>query len=256
MFKWKLYICVLCLLALPTVAAAQEEEAPALPFVYATYFECDTSREGLADDLFKRYLAPHYDAAVEDGEISGWGYLAHHTGGKWRRLIWRAAPTLSQAMASVGAIGRRVGEDGTSRGANREFGATCNSHVDYIWKSVASSGGGNIDAERGKVGFSAYYVCDENRETRADEIVKKSLAPLYDAQVEAGNLQSWGWMQHWVGGKYRRISTMTAKDVDTLMAARDSIVQSMIDMEEVGEEFSDICGSHSDYIWDIRIETR
>lgn len=201
-------------------------------------------------------MAPHYDAAVEAGEVTAWGYLAHHTGGKWRRLIWRAAPTLSQVMASLGAIGERIGQDDAASGAGGEFGAICNSHEDYIWQSVAGSGGGNLGEERGAAGFSTYFICDENRETEADDLVKEKLAPIYDAQVEAGNLVSWGWMQHWVGGKYRRIATMSSKDVDTLIAARDSIVASMIDMKEVGEEFTEICGSHTDYIWDIKIETR
>jgi len=250
-----LYVCALCLLVLPTVAAAQDEE-PSLPYVYASYFECDSTREGLADDLFERHMAPNYDAAVEAGELTAWGYLAHHTGGKWRRLIWRAAPTLSEAMASVGAVAQRSAQNPAAGGAGRVWGEICNSHEDYIWQSVAGSSGGSVTEERGKVGFSAYYICDENRETEADDLVKEKLAPIYDAQVEAGNLVSWGWMQHWVGGKYRRISTMSAKDADTLMAARDSIVASMIDMEEVGEEFSSICGSHTDYIWNIRIETQ
>lgn len=247
-------VCVLlsCLLVLPMVATAQEEEAPK-PYVYATYFECDANREWLADELFERHMAPHYDAAVEEGAITAWGYMAHHTGGKWRRLIYRAAPTLSEAMASVGVIAEKVGQDNPA--ANAEFGAICNSHDDYIWQSVTGSTGGNIGQDRGEAGFSTYFICDEVRETEADDLVKKVFAPLYDAQIEAGNLVTWGWMQHWVGGEYRRITTMTSKDFDTLMTARDSIVSSMIGMEEEGKKFSEICGSHSDYLWEVQLET-
>lgn len=253
MFRENLSACMLCaLMLLPAAVAAQEEEAPR-PFVYATYFECDTSREALADALFERHMAPHYDAAVADGAMMSWGYMAHHTGGKWRRLVYRAAPTLSQAIASVEAVAEKVQQKDAA--ANAAFGAICNSHVDYIWQSITGSGGGSVGQERGEVGFSAYYVCDETRETEADDLVKETLGPLYDKQVAAGNLATWGWMQHWVGGKYRRILTMTSKDVDSLMAARDGVVQALIDNEEVGNKFSGICGSHSDYLWEIRLET-
>ena len=254
MFRKILCASLLCLLVLPAVVLAQEEEEEApQPYVYATYFECDTSREWLADDLFERHMAPHYDAAVEEGALTSWGYLAHHTGGKWRRLIWRGAATLTQAMASLDVIGDKIQAEAAE--ASAEFGAICNSHEDYIWQSVTGSGGGNVVQERGEAGFSTYFVCDQNRETDADELVKKNLAPYYDAQVEAGNLISWGWMQHWVGGEYRRISTMTAKDFDTLIAARDAVVQAMIEDEKTGDEFTEICGDHTDYMWEVKLET-
>jgi hypothetical protein len=48
---------------------------------------------------------------------------------------------------------------------------------------------------------------------------------------------------------------MSSKDFDSLMAARDSIVGSMVGMEEEGKKFSEICGSHTDYMWEIKLET-
>ena len=253
MSRWIIFGCLLCALLLPTTAPAQEEEAATPPYVYATYFECDTAREWLADELFERHMAPHYDAAVEAGAITGWGYLGHHTGGKWRRLIYRAAPSLSKAMASVGWIADKVQEK--SADASAEFAAICSSHDDYIWQSVTGSQGAKVSLERGEAGFSTYFVCDEARETEADDLMKEVFAPVYNAQVEAGGLASWGWMQHWVGGKYRRIATMTATDFDTLIGARDAIVAAMIANEEAGQKFSSICGSHSDYMWNVQLET-
>jgi hypothetical protein len=236
------------------VAVAQEEEETAAqPYVYATYFECDTSRESLADELFEKHMAPHYDAAIEDGSLTAWGYMAHHTGGKWRRLIYRVSPTLQGAIASLSAIGEKV--EAASANASAEFGAICNRHDDYIWRSVTGSQGADVGQARGKVGFSVYYVCDEATETEADELVKTTFAPIYDAQVSAGRLVSWGWMQHWVGGKYRRIATMTGKDFDTLLTARDSIVESIMANEAASRKLGEICGSHSDYMWEIKLET-
>ena len=198
-------------------------------------------------------MAPHYDAAVDEGALTAWGYLAHHTGGKWRRVIYRSAPTLSQAIASLGVIAGKVEEKGAE--ASGEFAAICHSHDDYIWQAVTGSSGSDVGQERGEVGFSTYLICDEARETEADDLVKETFASLYNAQVEAGNLVTWGWMQHWVGGKYRRIGTMTSKDFNTLVAARDAIVQSMVDNEEAGRKFSEICGSHTDYMWEVKLET-
>jgi hypothetical protein len=34
---------------------------------------------------------------VEDGAITGWGWLAHHTGGTWRRIRYHNATSLDGA---------------------------------------------------------------------------------------------------------------------------------------------------------------
>jgi len=247
------FACALCALLLPTTVTAQEEEAVTPPYSYGTYFECDTSREWLADELFEKHMAPHYDAAVEEGALTAWGYLAHHTGGKWRRLIYRVAPTLQEALASLGSIAENVQEE--SAAASAEFGAICNRHDDYIWQWVTGSQETNVGPERGDALFATYFICDEAKETEADELVKEVFAPIYDAQVEAGRLVGWGWGQHWVGGKYRRIASMTAKDFDTLVSARGAIVEAIIANEAESQKFSEICGSHSDYMWDVKLAT-
>jgi hypothetical protein len=156
-------------------------------------------------------------------------------------------------MESISVVAEKIQESGTRAG--EEFATICGSHEDYIWQSVTGSGGGNVGQERGTAGFSTYFICDEDLETEADDLMTSTFGHLYDAQVKAGNLTSWGWMQHWVGGKYRRINTMTSGDFDTLIAARDAIVQGFIDNEEAGTRFSEICSSHSDYIWEVRLET-
>ena len=49
---------------------------------------------------------------------------------------------------------------------------------------------------------------------------------------------------------------MTGKDHKSLLAARAELIESMYgDDNTVGAEFSAICGSHSDYMWDIEMET-
>jgi hypothetical protein len=116
---------------------------------------------------------------------------------------------------------------------------------------VTGSGGDPLIRPRGKVGISAYHKCTMSKESRADELVKLVFAPIYDAHVGEGKLSSWGWSEHIVGGKYRRLSTMTADDWPTLMKMRESIFYALQD-DELADEFVEICGSHSDYLWEIR----
>ena len=204
------------LLCLPAVAGAQDEKPST--FVYATYFECDTSRQKIVDEIVKNVWAPAYDAAVEAGTISQWGWLTHHTGGKWRRLLYYAAPGLEALMDAPGAI------DLDSPGAGQVFGEVCNTHEDYIWQvGVGSRGAGLVPQERGKVGSSVYFYCKMSKEERADEIVEEYLAPIYNQAVENGSITSWGWLEHYFGGKWRRVATMTATDTKALFAARNAI---------------------------------
>ena len=248
-----IFVCALTALLLPAMTMAQEDEAESPPFAYGTYFECDANREWLADAIVEQLYKPIYDEAVSDGTLSAWGYLAHHTGGKWRRVLYQVAPTIEGVMAAVGTLGEKA--EAANAQAVAEFGSICSSHDDYLWQSVVGSSGTDVGENRGAVGFSTYLHCNEATETDADEVVKTVFAPIYDAQVAAGNLVSWGYMQHWVGGEYRRLLTMTAVDLPMLIKGRDSAVNAMVEMEEAAGDFFAACTSHSDYIWDIKQET-
>ena len=49
---------------------------------------------------------------------------------------------------------------------------------------------------------------------------------------------------------------MTAPDMKSLMKARGESIEAIYEEEsEAGEEFSDICGPHVDYMWDIQLES-
>ena len=105
--------------------------------------------------------------------------------------------------------------------------------------------------------YATYFVCSPDGESRADEIINSSFKPHYDASVEHGDIQSWSWMQHFVGGEWRRILTMGAPDHKTLMRARTATLADFDDrkVERAAEEFNDICPSHQDYLWDILAQT-
>jgi hypothetical protein len=83
-----------------------------------------------------------------------------------------------------------------------------------------------------------------------------TFAPIPDKFVEDGKFTGWGWNSHWVGGKYRRLQTLTGTHHKSLLAARGELIEAMYPEDsEVGMEFTSICGSHEDYMWDIVVET-
>ncbi|MBT8055039.1 MAG: hypothetical protein HKN57_07275 [Xanthomonadales bacterium] len=242
-------IVIIGLAAVAGSALAQEEEA-ATSFTYATYFYCDAAGQERVDEIVKTQNAPVYDQMVKDGVITGWGWLAHHTGGKWRRIQYYQAPTVDGLLDAQAEIDKRFTALGDTGDA--EFGKICRSHDDYIWEAKSGSSGEG----RGEAGFSVYYGCDQSREMRADEIVAKDFAPLFDKYVAAGKFTSWGWSSHSVGGEFRRLQTMTAKDHKSLLKARNEMIDEMYaEGSKAGEEFASICGSHVDYMWDIQLET-
>ena len=243
-------IAILLLLAMsPLTVLAQEEEETQPTYIYATYFYCDVTKQEAVDKLFEEQFAPAYKSAQADGVISGWGWMAHHTGGKWRRLQYHMAHSVEDVINAQAAVGKKLDDAKVDPG--NEFGAACNAHDDYIWQS----GGGNVSDQRGTIGLSVYMVCDMTKEERADELVESFFTPIYNDHLGEGKLASWGWLKHIVGGKYRRLVTMSAANIGDLMKARASILEAGGGSDEA-KEFTSICGSHSDYIWDLKMEGR
>lgn len=237
----------------PTALWGQEEEEEAQVFIYVTYSVCSLADQWRADEIVTNHRTAIMDAALEEGVIQGWGWLAHHTGGQWRRASYYAAGSIEALLDAAEVVNGNFGEQ-SPRAAN-EFSRICPTHDDYIWRRVAGSSKGLTGLEgRAGAGFSVYDNCDMANESRADEIVKEVMAPIYDRLVAEGALASWGWWEHIVGGEWRRLATMTAADDKSLMKARSAIIQELIDDHgDALEEYSSICGSHQDYIWDIQI---
>ena len=233
--------CCLLLAVSGTVQAADE---PAESYVYGTYLVCDVTRQERADEIFTALYQPLYDAAVADGSIAGYGLYAHNTGGKWRRLMFAVAPSIDGLLDAENKVFEQA--DAKNKKLSDEIGKICNSHDDYIWRSVA---GNAATTESGKAAFSTYFVCD-SREVQADAIVTQVFAPIYDKMVADGKLKSWGYLEHIVGGKFRRLATMTASDMPSLMAARAEINEALTD-NPLGDTFTEICDSHDDYMWDV-----
>ena len=235
-------------------AIAQEQEEPTL-YAYATYFVCTPDGESRADEIITSSFKPNYDAAVEHGDISSWSWMQHFVGGYWRRVLVITAENMDSLLDSSGALGEII-EDQTPE-AGRAFSAICSSHEDYIWQTVKGVSTDATAGARGDVGFTVYFECDLNEEDRADELVREVFAPIYNGQVRENGLTTWNWLAHNVGGDFRRILTMTSSDHKTLMRTRAAILEQMDGrrIERAVEEFNDICPRHTDYMWDILIQT-
>ncbi|MDH3265754.1 MAG: hypothetical protein OEM25_02205 [Gammaproteobacteria bacterium] len=243
--------------ALTMVCVAQEEEATPR-FTYASYFSCGGGPLARVDEIMADD-ADRMNGFMEDGTLAAWGWMAHHTGGQWQRISWYQADGMDALMDAGDAIqgSGDDADDSDDAAADDEddgpvFREICPRHDDYIWQV---QNGANSDA-RGDVGMSVYHVCDVSREERADEIVDEHFAPILNKMVEDGKLASWGWQSHVVGGHYRRLQTMSAGDVKSLMAARGEAIDVIYaDDNEAGEEFTSICGDHADYIWNMQLES-
>jgi hypothetical protein len=235
-------------LFLTVTATAQADEHEEV-YVYGTYSVCDLTQQERADEIFEKLDKPIYDAAVADGTITSYSYYAHHTGGKWRRGMFFVAGSIDALLDAQKKIGEQI--DAKNAKMSMEASKICNKHEDYVWRRVA---GGAGTSEPGKAVFSAYYVCD-SRETQADALMTQVFAPAYDKLVADGDLTSWGYLEHIVGGHIRRVATMTSADMKSLMAARSKLTAAFMD-NPLGETFTNICDAHEDYMWEVKASGR
>ena len=103
------------------LCSAQEESTDA-SYVYATYFICTPDGESRADEIISSSFKPHYDAAVEHGDIQGWSWLQHYVGGKWRRVLVIIAGDISSLLDASGALGEIISDKTPEAG--RAFSAS------------------------------------------------------------------------------------------------------------------------------------
>ena len=229
-----------------TPAFAQENEGP-IGFNYATYYVCDVATQGNMDNVVATNEQPVFDKWVEDGKMIAWGYLSHFTGGRWRRVQYHVSPTMEDALNNQREIFREIYSDNREGGQARA--EACEAHDDYIW---AINQGSPPGTERGDVSLSVYFVCDVADQNRADEIFAQTYARRMNELVEAGDISSWNWQSHVLGGEFRRLQTVTGDDYATVNAARFQTIQHVNETyPELGREFAQICHTHTDYLWDI-----
>ena len=68
-----------------------------------------------------------YNEAMEEGVINGWGWLAHQTGGLWRRLLYFQADSLEGLWDAQADVAKRFPEV-SSRETGAERFEICHAH--------------------------------------------------------------------------------------------------------------------------------
>ena len=229
------------LLASPT--AAQEPLS-----IFASYYRCDPARETDLDAVIAGAFARVLDPYVEAGRIGNWSWRPHVAGTAWRRLAVFSAPDRTALLEARADILEQAQEE---QGAFAMLNDICDSHDDYIWNRLAASEAPpNPDA----VGVSTYFVCNQAREARADEIYTEILGPAIEVHVGLGHLAGWGWFEHDIGGTFRRLATLAGADFATILNMRELIIDGVAeDHADELQEFLTICSSHEDYLWGANI---
>jgi len=231
------------------VVSAQDAKT----YIIGTYYRCNQATETRADAIYKETVAPLVQKQIDAGHLVAAGWARHWMGGEWRRLEYVGGTNLGALVDARDAIIAEL--TGAHAKAGDEFSALCPSHDDYIWSSVASSQ--PLDAvarERSKVAMSTYFECSSS-EREADAIVRTAFAPVLNAHVKEGKIARWNWMEHLAGGKYRRILVLDGADHKSMLGYWNAFDQALEAAQpELSRRFTDICHSHTDYIWDIGTE--
>lgn len=212
----------------------------------AQYFRCETANEDEADLIVNTVFAPILDRHVAAGNITGWGWVEHAAGGPWRRIATLTAPDRTTAVNMWAQINQELEDE--HPGATHRLNEICGSHDDYFWNLSDTSEGTDPGATP-DAWVSTYWVCNEAREARADEI-QQEIAPVYDKHVAAGNISGWSWYSHEIGGRYRRLLTVAGTDFPSVLAGREMIIDELqAEHAEAIAEFGSICSGHVDYLW-------
>lgn len=102
----------------------------------STYYECEISEEGRADEIVRDVFAPIFNRHVGDGAFNSWGWLAHDVGGEFRRLFTVDAADGPTLYAHRDALLADVQSQAAEAGA--EFNEICDAHEDYQWDITIS----------------------------------------------------------------------------------------------------------------------
>jgi hypothetical protein len=121
---------------------------------------------------------------------------------------------MEEALNNQNAIFNEIYSDNAEAGQARAD--ACYGHDDYIW--AAGQGSGPPEAAPA-VTLSTYHVCSLTGQQRADEIFAEVYAPKLDELVKKGDIAGWGWNEHRLGGRYRRLGIISGADHASVVAA-------------------------------------
>lgn len=234
---------VAAIMLFPTSALAQDETS----LIFGIYYRCNQTMETQADEIVNGTLGPIAQKHVDLGHLTGWAWLSHVQGGAWRRVFAMLGTDRDMMFDMRAAI---IAEfTGQHAEAAEQLSRACPGHDDYIWTNIVSS---TLDTDvLGDASMSTYYVCDISKEGRTNEIFEEVIAPLYQKHIDMGHLASYGFFAHRSGGRFRRLETFSGPDHKTLMNMQDAIFEEAFTNAALQmQEFTQICGSHVDYMWE------
>lgn len=214
----------------------------------ADYYRCNQATEQQADAIYQEHVAPLYAKQVEAGRLTSHGWARHWLGGEWRRHSWIIGTDVDAMVEAREAVIQELQQNHGE--AMQEFYAICSSHDDYVWGEVVSS---SVPAQEGVgagVGATTYFECGSD-DAEADAIVTSVFAPVMNARVEEGEIASWTWLRHELGGRYERaLVTNVASHRAALAHGRGIAAALGQAAPEMSRRFGEICPSHTDYVWD------
>jgi hypothetical protein len=243
----RMSVCAAAVMLAAAVVSAQETTT----YVIGQYFRCNEAKEDRADAIYKETVAPILEKQVKAGSLMRTGWNRHWLGGEWRRLGYMIGTDLNKMVAARDAYIDELVKQHAA--AAEEMSSICPSHDDYVWALVASSqAAANAGASRPAVGMTTYFQCDSSTETEADEIVKTAFAPVFNQQMKDGKIASWSWIEHMMGGKYRRALVLDGSTHAGMLTLWQELTPALEKAApQLGRRFNQICPSHSDYIWDL-----
>lgn len=245
-------VCALMLAAsVPQSAQAQDEEPT--PMVYGVYLQCEQSQLTRASEIIRDSWGPIVQSRIDSGALTAWGSLVHHSGGAWDRVIYHVSMDRADLITATEEMVAEWEE--TDPEAMAEFWDICEDHEDYVWNYVhGSAPADEVARQRPTAGMSVYWVCDEGRGPLIDLLSEEVFAEAWNAQVEAGLIDSWSWYAHFIGDKYRRLLVTDGANHNDLLAARDNVLDWIgNNAANLAGEFSNVCNGHVDYLWNIEM---
>ncbi|MEL6362406.1 MAG: hypothetical protein AAFR21_15120 [Pseudomonadota bacterium] len=97
--------------------------------------------------------------------------------------------------------------------------------------------------------YETRYFCKSGQEPTADEIIARIEAPIYDQDVDTGELFSWGWFKHISGDTSRRLFIEIGPSPQSLYDGQIKAGRAFAANPEDVDRFRQICHSHTDHIW-------
>ena len=113
------------------------------------------------------------------------------------------------------------------------------------------------DQDTPRFAFAMYYECDLNLEGAVDQAVMASMEPIYQRYVDSGELDSWAWRAHAIGGPWRRSAVIVAGDLETVLDTRAAIVREVQTEAPAAVNLLNAgCPVHEDYVWALSFESQ